>query len=218
MSDETAGLPSPGPAPVDPAAGAPARRRSSPGRRWWIAGGVAVSLIGAAAIWVVSHPKVAPASNPYQLPTIPTGRLAPSFSLPRLGGGAPVMVNAPSAPDPGGRLPMVVNFFASWCPNCAAELSAFATESHAATGKVEFLGVDSNDSDHAAAESLLAHAGVRYPVGVDARATIATDYLVEGLPTTVFINRDGQVIGEAFGAQTVKTLRAWVSRLERPVT
>jgi cytochrome c biogenesis protein CcmG, thiol:disulfide interchange protein DsbE len=208
---ETPDLAPAGP-PTDPAASAPdetparvpLRRR----RLWWLAIGTVVAVIAGGAAWVVSHPRAAPASNPYHLPTIPTGRPAPSFSLPRLGGGPPVALTG-STP-----VPHVINFFASWCPNCAGELSTFAAEANATRGKVAFVGIDTNDPDRGAAESMISRAGVRYAVGVDASARIATAYLVVGLPTTVFIDRSGQVIGEAFGAQTAKTLRAWVVRLE----
>jgi hypothetical protein len=63
---------------------------------------------------------------------------------------------------------------------------------------------------------MLAGAGVRYPVGIDGSARIAQSYLVVGLPTTVFVNRLGQVVGEGFGSQSVADLRTWVRRLEGP--
>src|SRR5215470_1699928 len=39
--------------------------------------------------------------------------------------------------------PVVVNFFASWCTQCQAELPGFKQEADALTGKVTFIGVDS---------------------------------------------------------------------------
>ena len=110
-------------------------------------------------------------------------------------------------------VPTVVNFFASWCPNCSSELSAFAAEARATAGRVSFVGVDSNDADPGAARALLSRAGAAYPVGVDRGASTAGAYAVVGLPTTIFIDRSGRVVGEAFGAQTAKSLQAWIDRL-----
>lgn len=109
---------------------------------------------------------------------------------------------------------MVLNFFASWCPNCRAELKAFATVSRAAGGRVDFIGVDTNDSSPAQAISLLRAAGATYPVGVDPNAAVANArYLVEALPATVFVSASGHIVGQVFGPQTTKTLTQWVDRL-----
>jgi thiol-disulfide isomerase/thioredoxin len=142
--------------------------------------------------------------------TIPRGRLAPAFTLPRLGGGKPVTLAA----DRGH--PVILNFFASWCVDCQAELRAFAEVSNTTHGDVEFLAVDSNDSDTAEAAHLLAAAGDHYPTGIDAQARVATAYFVGALPTTVLIDREGHVIGVALGAQSVTDLERLTTELEKP--
>ncbi len=148
------------------------------------------------------------AGNPEHLPSLPAGRLAPAFDLPRLGGGPTVSSKAFAG------TPLVVNFFASWCPNCIDEMRTFAVEAEAVRGRVSFVGVDLNDPDLQAAKAVVARAAVRYPVGVDRAAGIAAAYWVVALPTTVFIDRRGRLLGEAFGAQSPGQLRAWVRRLE----
>jgi cytochrome c biogenesis protein CcmG/thiol:disulfide interchange protein DsbE len=148
-----------------------------------------------------------PADTPV---TIARGRLAPAFNVPRLGGGKPVTLAAELGH------PVVLNFFASWCVDCQAELRAFAEVSNGADTGVVFLAVDSNDTDTADAAHLLAAAGDRYPTGIDAEGGVATSYEVPGLPTTVFINRTGHVVGVALGAQSVADLYRWVATLEKP--
>ena len=147
-------------------------------------------------------------ANPHGLPSIPSGRPAPGFQLPRLGGGPVVSSGAD------GGTPLVVNFFASWCPNCVDELKNFAAASAGAQGRVDFVGVDSNDTDQSAARKLLAQSGVHYPVGLDSTANTAVAYSVVALPTTVFIDRHGRIVGEAFGTQSLGQLRSWILRLE----
>jgi peroxiredoxin len=135
------------------------------------------------------------------------GVTAPSFTLPRLGGGAPV-----SLVSYRGR-PVVISFFASWCPHCRAELSAMGSMATRDAGRVAVLGVDSNDSSGAAAERLLASAHATYPVGVDTDAQVATKYLLSVLPVTYFVNASGQIMGSAYGSQSVASLTRWVDRL-----
>ena len=141
-------------------------------------------------------------------PVLAAGTVAPTFSLPSLEGGQPVALAAYR-----GR-PVIVNFFASWCADCRQELAAVATVAQAATGRVAVIGVDSNETSDTEATRLLAAAGANYPVGLDARATIAARYLVSALPVSYFLNAQGRVTGAALGAQTVPSLERWVARLE----
>ncbi len=91
-----------------------------------------------------------------------------------------------------------------------------ATAARASTGRVAVLGVDSNDNSEAAADRLLSAAHATYPVAVDADATVATQYLVQALPVTYFLNATGHVVGTALGPQTATSLERWVARLEAP--
>ena len=50
-------------------------------------------------------------------------------------------------------------------------------------------------------------------MAVDAQAKVASEYLVQALPVTYFLDASGQVVGAALGPQTVTTLEHWVSRL-----
>jgi peroxiredoxin len=135
------------------------------------------------------------------------GKTAPAFSLPRLGGGAPVSLASYRG------APVIVSFFASWCPHCRAELAAMGSVAASTTNHVAVVGVDSNDSSGAAAEKLLVSAHATYPVGVDADAQVATKYLLSVLPVTYFVDAQGRIVGSAFGSQSVASLQHWVDRL-----
>ncbi len=135
------------------------------------------------------------------------GTVAPGFSLPRLNGGAPVSLAGFRG------TPVILNFFASWCPHCRAELQAVATVARETSGHVAVVGVDSNDTSASAATHLLAAAHATYPVGVDAHAKVASAYLLAALPVTYFVNAQGRVVGAALGSQTVTSLDRWVKRL-----
>lgn len=148
------------------------------------------------------HPK--PVAYPVTTPAaLAIGSTAPPFELPRLGGGVPVSLASTQG------TPTVVNFFASWCRDCQAELADFAALSSATGGHVAIIGVDSNDSDGARARTLLAAAKATYPVGVDSGAKVATSYLLTALPVTYFLDANGRVAHVAFGTQTLATLTHW---------
>jgi thiol-disulfide isomerase/thioredoxin len=110
----------------------------------------------------------------------------------------------------------VVNFFASWCPHCSPELPALADISRRPGAGVDVLGVDSNDPNSSAARAMLAAAQATYPVVVDPKAQVSTQYLLTALPATYFVGRDGRVLGAVFGPQTAAQLAGWVARLTTP--
>ncbi len=193
----------------------PQRRRSGSSERAfkWIALVAALCLIGFIAFVATRPgPKHAPTLGIQRLDAPPPavlhpGTIAPGFSLARLGGGAPVaLANYRGTP-------VIVNFFASWCPHCRAELAAIATVAAQSSGRVAVIGVDSNDGKGAAAQKLLAAAHATYPVGLDTSAQVATNYLLTALPVTYFLNAQGQVVGSALGQQTVASLHRAVAKL-----
>ncbi len=185
---------------------------SRPDDRLWkvLAAVAAVALIGF-IVFVVTRPH---GSKPEAFPTtppatLPIGSEAPAFALPRLGGGQPVSLASTRG------TPTVVNFFASWCRDCQAELNSFSALSARTAGHLTVIGVDSNDASGTEAETLLAKAGATYPVGVDADARVATNYLLTALPVTYFLDTDGRVVHVAFGRQTLPSLEHWAGVLTR---
>lgn len=98
--------------------------------------------------------------------------------------------------------PTVLNFYASWCGICDAELPAFETVSQAYGDSVAFVGVNpqSNDTD-AAQAMMIARNGVTYPTARDAQDDLLRLFNPSGgLPTTLFLDADGTVVGLHNGA------------------
>jgi thiol-disulfide isomerase/thioredoxin len=94
--------------------------------------------------------------------------------------------------------PVVVNFFASWCPPCNAEapdLAAFAK----AHPEAAFVGVDVNDK-LGDAKGFVARYGLPYAVVYDATGAIGRRYGVDGIPTTMFFDKSGKQVGVVVGA------------------
>ena len=191
--------------PAAATAGSAARSgRSSSTRSLKLVSAVALAFFAAFLAYAIVRATTASAPSatfpPATLPIISRNKPAPPFDLASLGGGPRVSLASLRG------TPAVVNFFASWCPDCRAELDAFAQVSRRAGSSVRFVGIDSNDPNEGLARSLLAHAGATYPVGVDANGRVAVSYLVNVLPVTFFLNARGQVVGELFGVQTVASL------------
>jgi cytochrome c biogenesis protein CcmG, thiol:disulfide interchange protein DsbE len=89
--------------------------------------------------------------------------------------------------------PIVINAWASWCPACLSEFGLFATASARDGRQVAFLGADTDDSA-GDARTFLAQHPISYPSYQATTTKLSSLAVIEGLPTTIFINRAGKVV------------------------
>lgn len=92
----------------------------------------------------------------------------------------------------------MINFWASWCIPCRTEMPLIEQAYRSEGGKVQFLGIDSNDTT-GAAQSFAKQVGVTYPVVFDGTGDVAINYGLFGLPTTIFISPSGTITGRFIG-------------------
>jgi cytochrome c biogenesis protein CcmG/thiol:disulfide interchange protein DsbE len=130
---------------------------------------------------------------------------APDFVLPLLDGGELALSELR------GR-PLVINFWASWCPPCREEALLLERSWQQHRDEVTFVGVDIQDSE-SAARAYLAEFHVTYPNGRDLDGRITIDYGVIGLPVTFFVNRAGIVERRWVGAVDDARLTSWIGEL-----
>ncbi|MGI9622377.1 MAG: TlpA family protein disulfide reductase [Acidimicrobiales bacterium] len=116
--------------------------------------------------------------------------------------------------DIGGQ-PAVINFFASWCAPCLAEMPDFE-EVHQDTGDdVFFLGVNSRETDMAVARDVVDSTGVTYTIllGDDGGPGSLYQHLspLGVMPTTAFVAADGTVVEVHSGVLNGEELRSRLS-------
>ena len=119
------------------------------------------------------------------------GQLAPDFTLVTAQGEAVTLSEIVDRNSAQG-VPVVLNFWASWCGPCRVEFPHFQSASLKYNGKAAFIGVNQGESASTIAD-FGAEFGISYPLLVDQDNAINQTYLVNSLPTTVFIDANGVV-------------------------
>jgi len=94
--------------------------------------------------------------------------------------------------------PLVVNFWASWCPPCIAEMPEFERVHLARQDEVRFVGLNTQDS-LAQAEALVEQTGVTYDLGLDPDGDLFRDFEVISMPSTYFVNAAGAIVHQHAG-------------------
>lgn len=132
------------------------------------------------------------------------GSSAPAFTLATLDGSRVSLAGL-------GGQPVVVNFWATYCPICTSELPELVQAAGAHPG-VALLLIDVRD-DPQAARSFLAGLHLHPRVLEDPDGVVAGRYGVQGLPATFFIRPDGLLAGSYLGAIDSATLSAQMTEL-----
>jgi len=89
--------------------------------------------------------------------------------------------------------PLIVNFWATWCAPCLEELPMFESSNQRFKDEIDFLGINVSDSPTKAKE-MIAATEISYLTGSDPEGNFLVELGVVGLPATVFISRQGELI------------------------
>ncbi|MCB9422286.1 MAG: TlpA family protein disulfide reductase [Ardenticatenaceae bacterium] len=120
-------------------------------------------------------------------PEVPEqGKSAPNFTSPVLSGGEVALA------DYSGDV-VIVNFWATWCPPCKAEMPGINAfyERHQEEGLV-VLAVNAKESE-SLVRPFIEASGFTFPVLLDPAGSVVNQYQIRSFPTTLIIDRDGVV-------------------------
>jgi cytochrome c biogenesis protein CcmG, thiol:disulfide interchange protein DsbE len=112
---------------------------------------------------------------------------------------------------------VVLDFFASWCPPCAAEepnLARLAFETAHSRPAVRLVSVDIDDSA-AGARQFLTSWGVSWPAVPDDGGRYASEFGVGSPPMTFFIDPAGTVVAAFSGPMTYGQLTTTLAAVRR---
>ena len=149
---------------------------------------VVVLLIGTASFLYFNN-----SSTNNNLPEVGTevGKRAPEFTLEDLNG------NPVSLSDYQGQK-IFLNFWASWCPPCRAEMPDMQKLHEEEYEDFVILAVNIGETK-ATAVNFMMQNNINFKVLLDSDKEIAREYLVRGIPTSYFIDKNGVIFNKTSG-------------------
>ena len=201
-------------------------------RRWWPLGlllvsaglglGLGLSVFGAPAASQPGAPFTWGAqanATPYfttlaapahvsSAPAPVAGAPAPDFSLKSLDGQTITLSQLKGHP-------VLINFWASWCPPCRLEMPDLvrAYEAHRAEGFV-LLGINVTSQDSLPdVKAFVKEFSMTFPVLLDEDATVETLYRLRGLPLSVFVDRQGVISRLNIGAMSAGQIGGYTGEI-----
>lgn len=102
-----------------------------------------------------------------------------------------------------GKKPVVINFWASWCPPCKEEMPFFQEATNAySSDDIEILMINLTDGMRETKETALNYMKENnYSMNVmfDIEFSAAEAYIINSIPRTIFVDKDGYISGEYSG-------------------
>ena len=133
---------------------------------------------------------------------VPDGTNLSELSFDRFDGGAGTLADYEGTP-------LVVNFFASWCPPCVREMPDFQEVFEELDGQAAFLGL-SQDQSRKAALNLVEATGVTYDVGWDPDLEVYEATGSIAMPTTALVSPSGELVDTFAGALDAESLAQFI--------
>jgi peroxiredoxin len=109
---------------------------------------------------------------------------------------------------------VLVNFWATWCPPCRAEMPGFQQVYETKhTAGFTVVGVSTDELPRPRVDAFLRDHHIGYPVAIATQQTVAAFGGVSSLPTSYLIDRKGRVRYVVRGIFAEFTLRSAIDRL-----
>ena len=113
--------------------------------------------------------------------------------------------------------PVVVNFWASWCPPCKSEMPSFnEISSKYKANEVAILMVNLTDGQRetmSIAKKFIKDNNYTMKVLFDNESNAAINYDIISIPRTVFIDKDGYIVEDHSGPMTKEELESQINLL-----
>lgn len=105
--------------------------------------------------------------------------------------------------------PMLLNMWATWCPNCVVEMPALQrfAKAHPA---ITVIGIDEGEQAFKV-RSYLAAKPTGYPIVLDPEQSVSEGIRAWGIPTSILLDREGRIVRMFTGSMSYRQMEAFAS-------
>lgn len=135
------------------------------------------------------------------------GNAAPDFSVKMTDGAEKTLSSLRGKP-------VMLHFWATWCPPCVRELPMIAEAAQVYSGRLEVFAVSSGETRGTVSAYLARQGGLlsSFVSGYDDTAEVSFLYGVSAIPMTIFIDEQGIITSVNVGAFTASSLDSAIRR------
>jgi Peroxiredoxin len=110
-----------------------------------------------------------------------------------------------------------LNFWATWCPSCKAEMPEIEKlYQETKNSDLVIVAVDLGES-LSTVKSFVDNNKYNFKVLLDSDESVATKYGISAIPTSYFIDADGNIISKNVGAMDIDQMRAYIKNLDNTI-
>ncbi|MCX7985056.1 MAG: TlpA family protein disulfide reductase [Bacteroidetes bacterium] len=111
---------------------------------------------------------------------------------------------------------VVLNFWATWCPPCRAEIPDFISVYSKYKEKgVEFIGIALDKEGWKPVKNFVSRAGINYPIVLGTPQVVQAYGGIEAIPTTFIVDKEGNIAGHRVGLLRGAELEKAIQQLLR---
>ena len=86
--------------------------------------------------------------------------------------------------------PVIINFWATWCIPCQDEMPLLENYSRKLSNSLIVIGVNSQEQPDVIRDFVTKY-GITFPIALDSNGDLTRSYLINGFPTTFFVDKAG---------------------------
>lgn len=101
--------------------------------------------------------------------------------------------------------PLVINYWATWCPPCVKEIPHFVDAQEKYKGQVQFVGISLDDSPQPVGPFIKKH-NINYPIVMSNRSISEQFGSITSIPTTFILDKDHNIVDVAVGYRDITYL------------
>ncbi|WP_316571301.1 redoxin domain-containing protein [Neobacillus sp. YIM B06451] len=170
----------------------------------WIAGILIIFLMAIAIVQALDKKEEPTESEEAVAQGVKEGAKAPDFELKTLTGETVKLSSLKGKK-------VMLNFWATWCGPCKAEMPAMEQLYKEADDNVAILGV--NIDPQLDVKGFVLENGITFPILLDEKDEVNTTYQIISIPTTFFIDSNGIIQDKVIGAMPHDAMVGYIEKL-----